>query len=761
VAIDLATRTPETRECVGLFVNELPLASRPSSTATFRELLDATRADLRELYPYREVPLARAVPGIRPRLALAGVSMSYRRRSAAPRFAGLETSIDWMVFNGAARSALHLQVVDGPDALAASLQYSPDAIDAGGAARIAGHLLALLRGAVADPASRVAALPLLPREERERLIGEWNVTATGPRGPATVPRLFEAQVARSPGATAVVAGDARMTYAELHAAANRLAHRLRGAGVRPGTLVAVGVERSLELVVALLAVLEAGGAYLPLDPGHPAARLALVLADAGAPLVLTQRRLADRFAGSAAEVLALDDGGRLDGVPATDPAPPAGPGDLAYVIYTSGSTGRPKGVEIEHRSLANVVGAFRDALGAGSRDVWLAATSPSFDISALELFLPIVSGGRLVVAGESDVRDGAALVRLVREHAVTHVQATPSGWRLLLEAGFDERGVVALCGGEPLPVPLARDLRGRVARILNVYGPTETTVWSTLAEVAPDAGEVTIGRPIASTRVYLLDGRLELVPSGLPGELCIGGAGLARGYRRRPGLTAERFVPDPHGPPGARLYRTGDRARHRPDGRLEFLGRTDHQVKIRGHRVELGEIEAVLLGHPRVGQAAVALRPDPAGGQRLVAYLVLAGGGPATAEIRQHLGRALPEAMVPASFVTLEALPLTPNGKLDRAALPEPPAREAAAAPAASVVGLAKDVGDICREVMRIDDIQPDESLFDLGGHSLTMTMIASRIRKRLRKELPLHVFYDAPTIAGIVEALTQVESGR
>jgi amino acid adenylation domain-containing protein len=754
LAVDLGTRTEATHDHVGLFVNELPLTARPSPRTTFRELLAATRAELRELYGVRDVPLARAVGGLGPRVALASVSLSYRRRSVCPAFPGLAASVDWMMFNGTARNALHVQAVDGPEGLALSLQHSPAAIARPYVERIAGHLETLLAGVAADPDARLGELPVLGDGERRQVLVEWNAPAAA-RPAVTLPRLFEARAASSPGAVALVFEGRELTYAGLNGAANRVAHRLLRAGAGPGTLVAVCAERSPEMVVGLLGVLKAGAAYLPLDPGHPPDRLAFTLADAGVRLLLAQERLLARLPDGGASALPLDRPEAFAALSEVDPAPPEGPGDLAYVIYTSGSTGRPKGVEIEHRSLLNVLLAVGEVLGAGAGDAWLGLTAPSFDISALELFLPLLSGGRVVLSGERDARDGAALLRLVRERGVTHVQATPSGWRLLLAAGFDDRSVVALCGGEPLPPPLARDLAPRAARLLNMYGPTETTVWSTMAEVGEG---VTIGRPLAGTRVVAVDEEGEPVPAGVPGELCIGGAGVARGYRGRPALTAERFVPDPFGAPGERWYRTGDRGRRRLDGEIEFMGRTDHQVKVRGHRVELGEIETVLMEHPGVARAAVLLREEEDGDQRLVAYVVAARGGtPGPAELREHLARTLPEHMVPGVFVALERVPLTANGKLDRGALPEPPRRRDPDGEEPAVAsGLTRDVGEICREVMRLDDLQPDEDLFELGGHSLTMTLIASRIRKRLRREVPLNVFFDTPTVAGIVHALTR-----
>jgi acyl-coenzyme A synthetase/AMP-(fatty) acid ligase/acyl carrier protein len=406
--------------------------------------------------------------------------------------------------------------------------------------------------------------------------------------------------------------------------------------------------------------------------------------------------------------------------------------------------------------------------------VWLAVTSPSFDISALELLLPLVVGGRVVVAPDGATRDGPALLRLLAEHGVTHVQATPSGWRLLLAAGFDGPGITALCGGEALPLPLAGELRARVRRLWNMYGPTETTIWSTAWPVPAVPDQVSIGRPLANTRLYVLDERCSPVPVGIAGELYIGGAGLARGYLGRADLTAQRFVAEPTAQrfgadpnAGGRMYRTGDRVRYRPDGTVEYLGRIDNQVKVRGYRIEPAEIEARLLELPGVAEAAVVLRPDADGDGQLLACLVPwpGAGVPAAAAVRTHLSTTLPEYMMPAAVVALDRLPLTANGKLDRTALPDlpPPAMQrdgGAGVPRDGGAGadradpLTRQVTEICREVLRLDDIGPDDSLFDLGAHSLKMTQIAARIRRRLKVDLSLHVFYADPSVSRLVTAI-------
>ncbi|ETK35217.1 non-ribosomal peptide synthetase [Microbispora sp. ATCC PTA-5024] len=755
VAIDVTTRGPETRDHIGPFVNELPVSSRPAAGQPFRDLVEAIRGDLRELYRFREVPPARAL-GL-PAGAPPPVSISYRRREALPVIPGLDLSADLMMFGGGVRNPLHIQAVDGPDGLAVVQRYDPAALDRDAAVRFADALRTLLRHAAADPGVPLGALDVLPEAERRRLLVEWNATAAGHPAEATLPAMVAEQVRARPDAVAVTYDGRSLTYAGLDAAADRLAARLREAGVGRGDLVALHVSRSAALPVCLLAVHRAGAAYLPLDPRHPAERLAMIVDDARPRLLLSAEAPPG---GLRVPVLLVDE----EPLPAGDAPGPAAepvtvePGEVAYVIYTSGSTGRPKGVEVEHRNLANLLLAMRDRLESGSDDVWLALTSPAFDISALELYLPLVTGGRVVVAPDGAVRRPEALARLVADEGVTHVQATPSVWRLLLPGGIG--GVTALTGGEALPPRLAAELRERCDRVVNVYGPTETTIWSTFGDVGEP---VTIGRPIDNTQIYLLDEAMRPVPLGVAGELCIGGAGVARGYLGRPGLTADRFAPDPYGPPGSRLYRTGDLARYRPDGEIEFLGRRDGQVKLLGHRIELGEIEARLLDHPDVRACAVAVAGDP-GDERLVAYVVPSAGAAVDAgALTAHLSRTLPPAMLPGAYVPLDALPLNPVGKLDRAALPAPSGAVASPGdlrpePArAAPDDVAEEVRRIWREVLDLADdheIDLDDDLFDLGGHSLTITQITARIRESIGVDVSLDVFFEDPTVSGVVEEI-------
>ncbi|MFD3935456.1 amino acid adenylation domain-containing protein [Streptomyces sp. NPDC058611] len=776
VSVPLSTRTPELCAEIGLFVNELPVhAPAADASQTFAAFAAAVRAELRAGYPYRSVPFGTAVAGLGPRVGLTAVSLGYRRRGPDPEFAGTGARISWAVHNRTARNTLHLQIVEAPDTprtpgggIDFSLQYDPAVLAPDTARRIAGHYGTLLAGAAAAPGTRLVDLPLLDAAELRAVTTAPNATDRPYPADRTVLDLFRAQAAATPEAIAVSTAGRHLRYRELRARANQLATALRAGGVRPGDLVALHLDRTADLPAALLAVLATGAAYLPLDPGYPAERLALVLRDSGAVLVLADREPSPAVVAAAHAVL------RLPAPSAQAPAEAApevapGPDDVAYVLYTSGSTGRPKGVTVGHRALVNLLTSFADRLGSGPQHAWLGLTSLSFDISALELYLPLITGGRLVLAPDGLAVDGPGLLALIGAESVTHVQATPSGWRVMLTAGTGAdvlTSVTGLAGGEALPLPLARELRARTARLFNVYGPTETTIWSTCAELPAEPAQVWIGRPIANTQAYVVDEQLSPTPLGIPGELLIGGDGVAHGYLGRPELTAERFVPDPFGPPDARLYRTGDRAVWTADGELDFLGRIDDQVKIRGHRIELGEVESALLDHPALAEAAVAVRTGEDGEPFLAGYLVPAAGArpPAPSDLRDHLMRTLPAAMVPQRWLAVERLPLTPNGKLDRQALPVPPRGAPAPQVADAGAGADSDAGDattgtirrIWAEVLKLPEVGPEDDLFDLGGHSLTVIQIAARIRDALGVELDFDIFFDVPTPAGIAAAVRE-----
>jgi amino acid adenylation domain-containing protein len=778
VGTPLAGRTRrEVEPLIGFFVNTLVLRTGLAGDPSFAELLGRVRETALGAFAHQDLPFERLVAELRPERHLAHSPvfqvMFTLQNAPAPRLdlPGLDLSPVESPAR-AARFDWSLSLTAAEAGIGGYLEYNTDLFDPATIRRALGHLATLLGGAAADPSRRLSELPLLPAAERRQILAEWNATAE-PAWEGPVDALFAAQAARTPEAVAVICRGEPLTYGELGARADRLASRLRALGVGPETPVALAMERSLEMVVGLLGIWKAGGAYLPLDPAYPRERLAYMLEDSGAPVLVTHGAEGDPLAGDFArggwtgEVVCLGPGGGLPG-PSEEPVVAGtGPDHLAYILYTSGSTGRPKGVQVTHRALANFLGSMRREPGLSSGDVLVAVTSLSFDIAGLELWLPLAAGARVVLATRPETADGLLLRALVEEWGGTVLQGTPATWRLLIEAGWrGGAGFKALCGGEAFPPALAAELGERAGSIWNLYGPTETTIWSAVAEVRDLAAgaPVPVGRPIDATRIHLL-GRLgphgEPVPAGVAGELLIGGAGLARGYLARPDLTAEKFVPDPFAAaPGERLYRTGDLARYRPDGRLECLGRLDAQVKVRGFRIELGEIEAVLALHPAVAQAAVAARGEGEA-RGLVAYVVpRSADQPLDAgELRAALRRSLPDYMVPAIVMELAALPLTPNGKVDRRALPAPersrpaagyapprtPAEEILAGVWERVLGLAGEGAD---ETARVGI---HDNFFDLGGHSVLAIQIVARAREAGLLLTPIQIF-QRPTIAELAE---------
>jgi len=606
---------------------------------------------------------------------------------------------------------------------------------------------------------------MLTAAERRQVLEEWNATAADYPAGGCLHELFEAQAARTPDAAAVAFGGERLTYRELDERANRLAHHLRALGVGPEVLVGVCLERSLEMVVGLLGVLKAGGAYVPLDPAYPAERLAFMLADARAPILLTQAALVERVSASAARVVCLDsDWPAIARRPAAGLGRRAAPANLAYVIYTSGSTGRPKGVMNTHGGIVNRLLWMQEAYGLGPSDRVLQKTPFSFDVSVWEFFWPLLAGAELVVARSGGHRDPQYLAELIAGQEITTLHFVPAMLRSFLESGgarYCASVRRVFCSGEALPHDLLTHFFAQsAAELHNLYGPTEAAVdvtyWA--CDPAYGAGKVPIGRPIANARVYVLDRRLQPVPVGVAGELHIAGAGVARGYLGRPDLTAERFIPDPFAAePGGRLYKTGDLVRYLADGNLEFLGRLDDQVKIRGFRVEPGEVEAALARHPAVREGAVAVREGAAGEKRLVAYLVpRQPSSPAVGEVWRALRRQLPEHMIPAAFVVLEALPLTPSGKIDRRALPAPDSArpELGAAYLAPRTPLEETLAEIWSRSLGLERVGIRDNFFELGGHSLLATRIVARIRQALQIEVPLRTFFEAPSIAELSDAL-------
>ncbi|HLH25146.1 MAG TPA: amino acid adenylation domain-containing protein [Chloroflexota bacterium] len=761
----------DTEPLVGFFINNLVLRTDLSGEPTFRELLARVRAVTLEAYANQDVPFEKLVETLQPdrdpsRPPLFQVLFSLQNMDLEDvQLADL--TVQPIIFEcTTSRFDLSFELYERPEGMCIAVEYNTDLFAETTIRRLADHYATLLAAIVATPDARISELPLLTAAERQQVLVDWNQTqAPYPRA-AGVQQLFEAQAARVPDAVAVEFAGQQITYRALNHRANQLARHLQSLGVGPETIVGVYLERSLDMVVALLGILKAGGAYLPLDPLFPPDRLAYMLEDSRASVLLTQAKLDGTLRPREATVVCLDaEWPRIAEHRAENLRGTGVPDRLAYVLYTSGSTGRPKGVQIPHGALTNFLCSMRETPGLASADVLVAVTTLSFDIAGLELFLPLITGARVVLVSSAVAVDGVALRAVLETSGATIMQATPATWRLLLAAGWEGAPTFrVLCGGETLPSELAAQLLARCGSLWNMYGPTETTIWSTIARITAADGPIAIGRPIANTQTYVLDARLQPVPIGVPGELYIGGDGLARGYLNQPELTAQKFIPNPFAAPAgtaagggqsARLYRTGDLVRYRADGTLEYLQRVDHQVKIRGFRIELGEIESVLEQHPAVRQAVVVAREDSPGDKRLVAYVTPAREDVLpTAELREHLKEKLPSYMVPAVLVPLAALPLTPNGKVDRQALPAPEATrgERATPFVAPRSEVERQIAAIWQAVLCVETVGLDDNFFDLGGHSLLILQVHSQLCRAFTTDLTIAQMFQYPTVRALAD---------
>ena len=640
-------------------------------------------------------------------------------------------------------------------------EYCTDLFRAETVEKFSSAFVRLLQAVVTNPQQKVSELPILSESEKHEVLRAWNNTSRDYPRQQCLHNLFERTAKRAPNRVAVECAGQSLTYGELNAKANRLANHLRKPGVQPESCVGICLERSLDLIVGLLAILKAGAAYVPMDPSFPPERLAWMMEDAGIVLLVTNTRLLKDLSRPGLKAVCLDaEWEAIEQGVSDDPGVFLPPSSLAYIIYTSGSTGKPKGVMIEHRSVVNFLLSMQDEPGFDENDVLVAVTTISFDIAALEVFLPLISGGRLVVASKNEVVDGAALLGRIASSGATVLQATPATWKLMLEAGWERTpGLKMLCGGESLPRDLANRMLQRGAELWNMYGPTETTIWSSVDRVQPGSDPVLIGRPIANTQLYIVDKQMEPVPRGVVGELLIAGDGLSRGYRNRPDLTAERFIETSFLDPGNRAYRTGDLARFRPDGRVELLGRLDHQVKVRGYRIELGEIEKVLSQHEALKDAVVVTQEDQDGNKRLVAYCIpVTGGRLKSGELGQFLQRKLPDYMLPSCFVEMKVFPLTPNGKIDRKALPKPESITLeAGAPFVEPEGeLELRLADIWKKALRKPVIGANANFFDLGGHSLLAAQVFAQMERQIGVKLPLALLFQTPTIRQLAASVQQ-----
>jgi myxalamid-type nonribosomal peptide synthetase MxaA len=759
-------------------LNPLPLRNLVDPALTIAEYAQNIQQSLIAAFDYQDYPFAALINDLNPprdqsRPAVFSVALDWERELAPPRFAGLAARpVTPPIAYAPYDLSLTLREVYGQSQL--QCDYSSELLDAATVRRWLTSFKTLLAAGLAAPETPLYALPMMAAEEQRSVLVEWNDTAAPYPEELCLHQLIEQQAQRTPGALAVRDKDNRLTYAELDRRANQLARLLQKMGVTNGVFVGVSLDRSVEMMVALLAILKAGGAYVPMDPSYPVERLAFMLADSQAPVLVTASHYDVRFAAFQGQTLHLDQlGAALDGEAETAPPLPAGPADNAYLIYTSGSTGLPKGVQITHRNLTNLAQYVIEALSMTATDIVLATTSLSFDVAVVELYLPLIVGGQVAIVHQEEVADALALTEWLALSEATIMQATPSHWQMLLDAGWQgSPSLKLLTVGEPLRHELAQRMLHSGAAVWNFYGPTETTVYSSLKVLRNDDPDVTIGRPIANTQLYVLDGRRQPVPVGLPGELYIGGDGLSPGYWQRPDLNTGSFIRFAENSlgidhPALVLYKTGDLVRYRPDGELDFIGRVDHQVKVKGFRIELGEIETVLNRHPAVEQSVVVVRDDAKGLKNLVAYFVPATAPPGgngspppavtTAELRTFLAETLPDYMIPLAFVVLDALPLTPNGKIDRHALPAPDAELRAGwqrryAPPTNPV--EEILAKIWSEILDLDRVGIHDSFFDLGGHSLLLTPLVLKLRDYFQLRLSMREFFERPTIAELAEMI-------
>jgi amino acid adenylation domain-containing protein len=764
---------PETNQLLGYFLNTVVLPADVSGDPSFRELVRRARNWSLDALAHDRVPFETLVRELK-------VERDPRRNPLFQALFSLEPPLpeidpSWRltqmdVDTETTKYDLYLEMDERSDEVLARFHYSTDLFEHESIRRMALHWKTLLRDAVENPERRISELPLLTAREVRRLSG---LTTEQEFPNACVHELFEQQARENPDAVAVAAQDSRMSYRELNECANQLACYLVSRGVGPDVPVGISMDRGLRLPVALLGILKAGGAYVPLDPRLPVERLDFLVTDAKTSFVLTDQGLQHRNLHSGAIVQEVS-WKIIEQESKANPERRVSPANLAYVIYTSGSTGAPKGVAIEHHSVVNVLSSMQRQPGLSANDVLLAVTTLSFDIAALEIFLPLITGARVVIAGSTDIVDGTRLKDLLSDSNATVMQATPATWRLLLEAGWQGGGhLKILCGGEPFSPELAQELTLRSNSVWNVYGPTETTIWSSIYRVTGrEDSAIPIGRPVANTSIYILDSHRNRVPVNVTGEIYIGGEGVARGYVNRPEMTAERFVRNwlapGHAAPGqgtagqrARLYRTGDLGRWRGDGEIEYLGRVDTQIKLRGQRIELGEIESVLASYDAVREAVVTVRGESEQ-QKLAAYVVLKeeAAAPSAAELRRYLRTKLPEAMVPAGYWQIAKVPLLPSGKVNRGGLAASGGvaladREEKLAPRNET---EKQLAAIWKELLKVEDVGVEENFFELGGHSLLVLQMTARIRRQMEVELAVRAVFEAPTIAGLAQ---EVERAR
>ena len=744
---------------IGLFLNTLPLRLKLTGSRWMDLVRQCFEAE-REIAPHRRYPLAeiQKLNGGRPLFEAAFDFVQFHVYNNLP--GGIDLR-EGSYFEANDVAAFTTFMLDASGArLEFHIDYDPNRLCRRQIEEMSAYYANTIRAMSAEPEGRYDAFSPMPQAERHRLLVEWNKTDEDYPRTESIHGLIERRAQDLSLKTALISHDEIWTYRDLNRRANDVAGKLLELGAGPNALVGICTGRTANMVAGLLGILKTGAAYLPLDPAFPKERLGFMLEDSKVKILLTDNDSLPTLPATEAEIVCVDalEYKRSD----DDGTFRSQPGDLAYMIYTSGSTGKPKGVQITHGAVVNLLTSAGKTVSFKPDDKLLSVTTLSFDIAALEIFLPLISGGQLILATHQVAANATSLADLIDSSQATVVQATPTTWRLLIESGWaGKKDLRILCGGEALSRSLADALSARAAEVWNFYGPTETTIWSAAWKVVPNA-PIAIGRPLANTQLYILDDRLQPVPVGVAGELHIGGLGLSRGYLERPELTAEKFIGNPFSPDGTgRLYKTGDWARYQPDGAVECLGRIDQQVKIRGYRIELGEIESVLRLHKEVAHALVTAREDASGERRLVGYLVTRNGPPAVGELREFIRAKLPAYMVPTHFVMMKDFPLTPNGKIDARRLPAP---EEMASRSLGYVAPRDDderaLAQIWQEVLALRQIGADDDFFDLGADSLSATRAFARINRRFEINLPLRAIFENPTVAKLAAAVRKAEPG-
>ncbi|MCA9130337.1 MAG: amino acid adenylation domain-containing protein, partial [Planctomycetales bacterium] len=755
----------DNQDLVGLCMNVLPIRVQLSPESTFRELLRSVHHEVLEAFEHQDCTLGKIVRNLKVprqsnRMPLTDLHFNLDKDSTDIRFSGLKAEVG-MTVKRAINHDLFFNLNETPTGLKLYWDYNRDLFDESTVMRWIEHYETILESLASDANQKLSDVSILSERQLKTTAITWNATEREYPRDKSVIDLFEEQAERTPQARAVTFGASSLDYTTLNTKANQLARQLQSQGVTNGTFVGILLERSEQMVIATLAALKAGATYVPMDPEFPTDRLKLMVQDSGLDCLLTQSSLTSRdIAPHATQILVDGHATNIASQSGNNLRLPIANEQAAYVIYTSGSTGVPKGVQIPHRALTNFLCSMLHEPGLNSSDTLAGVTTLSFDIAALELYLPLICGAHLLVVTQSDSTDGKRLADLLSTHHVTVLQATPATWRLMIESGWQGKpDLKILCGGEAMPSSLANQLVHSGSEVWNMYGPTETTVWSTVKRIADPGQRVTIGRPIANTQVYILDSSHRSVPVGVLGDLYIGGDGLATGYLNRQELTAERFANiSVNGLSPVRLYNTGDQARFLPDGEIEFVGRSDFQVKISGYRIELGEIESVLNRHPNIRQSVATVFEDASGHKRLVGYVRTNEGEKPYAVIRDYLKENLPNYMVPTTLEFLDEFPLTPNGKVDRKLLPAPSSDrpELAVGYVAERTPVEEQIAAIFREVVNIDRVGVHDNFFELGGHSLSATKVVARLGQLFSVPLTIADVFESPTVAELATQIGQ-----